>query len=142
MAGLESARIMMPHKAEVYHDRHIYLASPYSHPDADLRTLRFQQVCEIAGKLMVDGLVVFSPIAHTHPIAELCSLPSSWNYWHKYDLVMILGSCKVIVACMDGWRESKGLTAEIEIAHRHGVPVEYLVISGDQFMIETTPPEG
>jgi hypothetical protein len=91
--------------------------------------------------MMIDGLVVFSPIAHTHPIAELCVLPSSWNYWQKYDEAMILGGCKVIVCMMDGWRESKGVTAEIEIAHRRGIPVEYLEISGDQFTIKTPPSE-
>jgi hypothetical protein len=133
---------MMPHKADVNRDRFIYLASPYSHPLSTVRYQRFELVCRIAGKMMIDGLVVFSPIAHTHPIAELCVLPSSWNYWHKYDEVMILGSYKVIVACIDGWRESKGVTAEIEIAHQHGIPVEYLEISGDQFTIKKTPPEG
>jgi nucleoside 2-deoxyribosyltransferase len=128
---------MMPHKAEVNRGRYIYLASHYSHPDADLRTLRFQQVCEIAGK-MIDGLVVFSPIAHTHPIAELCDLPTDWDYWQKYGEAMILASCKVIVACIDGWRESKGVTAEIEIAHQHSIPVEYLEISGGHVTIKTS----
>lgn len=117
---------------------YIYLASPYSHPLPAVRYQRFKLVCRIAGRLMQDGNVVFSPIAHTHPITELCDLPKGWDYWQKYDLAMILGSYKVIVCMMDGWRESKGVTAEIEIAHRYGIPVEYLVISGDQFTIKTS----
>ncbi|MCP4786572.1 MAG: DUF1937 family protein [Fuerstiella sp.] len=47
----------------------IYLASPYSHSDANIREKRFRDVCRTAARLMRNGDVVFSPIAHGHPIA-------------------------------------------------------------------------
>ncbi len=41
--------------------RAVYLASPYSHDDAEVRKSRFNTACRIAGELMNAGLVVFSP---------------------------------------------------------------------------------
>ena len=104
----------------------IYLASPYSHPDRTVEALRFGEVCRIAGVLMARGLIVFSPIAHTHPIAERCDLPREWDYWKHFDEEFIDASEKVIVAMMPGWEQSKGIAGEIVIAKEKGVPVEYL----------------
>jgi len=104
----------------------IYLASPYSHPDRTVEALRFGEVCRIAGVLMARGLVVFSPIAHTHPIAERCELPRGWDYWQHFDEEFICVSEKVVVAMMPGWEQSKGVQAEIVIAKDKGIPVEYL----------------
>jgi hypothetical protein len=51
----------------------------------EMRTKRFWQAAAAAGKLMQLGLLVFSPISHTHPIAVGCELPTGWDYWRKYD---------------------------------------------------------
>ncbi len=48
----------------------IYLASPYSHPDAVVREYRFRAACQAAASVMRSGQHVFSPIAHSHAIAE------------------------------------------------------------------------
>lgn len=103
-----------------------YLATPYSHSDPTVMQWRFVRACEIAGKLMAAGEVVFSPIAHTHPIAVRCELPRGWDYWQKYDREMIQRASKVLVVKMDGWDTSKGIAGEIEIAREFGVLVEYM----------------
>lgn len=107
----------------------IYLASPYSHSDKEVMERRFSEACEIAGKLMAAGLVIFCPTAHTHPIAVRCELPRGWYYWHKFDYEFIAASSKVVVAMMDGWIDSKGVTAEISIALQLGKVVEYLDVA-------------
>ncbi len=104
----------------------IYLASPYSHQDLSVMEARWKQVCVIAGRLMNEGHVVFSPIAHTHPIADHCALPRGWDYWERFDREFIQASDKLVVAMMDGWKESKGVQAEILIAQELGKPVDYL----------------
>lgn len=106
----------------------IYLASPYSHPDKTVESLRFGQVCRIAGVLMSRGFIVFSPIAQSHPIAERCNLPTTWDYWEKFDREFISASSELVVAMMPGWKESKGVTAEIGIANELGIPVSYLEV--------------
>ena len=53
----------------------IYIASPYAHSDPEVRRLRFEQVCHYVAERMLQGAVVYSPIAHSHPICERFALP-------------------------------------------------------------------
>ena len=69
----------------------IYLASPYSHPDPAVRKQRFEDVCRCAAKLILQGQVVFCPIAHSHPIELLMedarfSEDIGWDFWSKQDI--------------------------------------------------------
>lgn len=106
----------------------IYLATPYSHPDPAVMEQRFETACRIAGWLMARGEIVFSPIAHTHPIAVRCELPRGWEFWNRYDREMIGFCARLVVAKMDGWHTSTGVAAEIDIAESLGIPVEYMDI--------------
>ena len=105
----------------------VYLATPYSHPDPDVRRQRFEAVNLRAAVLMAEGVHVFSPISHTHPIAEAGSLPKDWKFWEEYDTAIIQCCCRLIVFCQDGWKESIGVQAEIEIASRLNIPIEYIM---------------
>jgi hypothetical protein len=104
----------------------IYLATPYTHPDHSVMQNRFEMACSVAGKLMREGHIVFSPIAHTHPIAVRCELPRDWGFWHKYDAEFIEACDEVWVVRMDGWDVSRGVLAEIDIAKDFGKPVKYI----------------
>ena len=109
----------------------IYLASPYSHPDPEIRTYRFHAACSAAARLMRRGHVVFSPIAHGHPLAQH-GVPTDWAYW-KRQLSVYLGRCdELVVLTIDGWRESIGVSAEILIAQTLSLPVRYLAPAGDE----------
>lgn len=103
----------------------IYLASPYSHPSEEVRVQRFDAVCKKAASMMRQGLFVFSPIAHTHPIAAY-GLPKGWEFWEKYDRMFLQACHKVVVLMLDGWRDSVGVQAEIKIAEQMGMEVEYM----------------
>lgn len=107
-----------------------YLAVPYSHPDPEIRAARFVAANRAAGMLMAKGHLVFSPISHTHPIAEECDLPKGWEFWQEFDRAYIAASKMLVVLCIDGWRESVGVSAEISIATEMGIPVEYIAPDG------------
>jgi hypothetical protein len=109
----------------------IYLACPYSHYSYLVREFRFQQANRYASKLMQAGLLVFSPISHTHPIAERGDLPKGWDYWERYDRAYMEISRAVVVLCIDGWKDSVGVAAEITIAGRLELPVLYLEPNND-----------
>jgi hypothetical protein len=104
----------------------IYLASPYSHPDPLVRLDRFDTVCCVAAKLMRDGMHLYSPIAHTHPIALKGDLPLGWEYWEQYDRKILEACTDLWVVTIDGWKESKGIAAEITIAGEMGLPIKYI----------------
>ena len=86
----------------------IYLASPYSHPDVTVREARFREACRTAARLMRAGRVVFSPIAHGHPIAEY-GLPTNWRFWERFDRQQLDRCEELVVLMLDGWRESEGV---------------------------------
>jgi uncharacterized protein DUF1937 len=104
----------------------IYLASPYTHADKEVMQDRFERVCKVASRLMRSGLIVFSPISHTHPIAVAGELPRDWEYWKRFDDEFIRAAEKVVVVKMDGYEISRGVQAEIRIAENLGKLVEFI----------------
>ena len=102
-----------------------YLASPYSDKDPEVKEARFQAVCEYAAKLMRGGTSIFCPIAMCHPIANY-GLPGDWQFWKKLD-ELYLGLCDTMVVLkLDGWEQSEGVQAEIEIMKRLNKPILYI----------------
>jgi hypothetical protein len=75
---------------------------------------------------MKRGDVVFSPISHTHPIAEECDLPKGWDYWQAFDRAYLAASKLLVILTVDGWMESVGVRAEFDIATEMGIPVEFM----------------
>lgn len=101
----------------------IYLASPYSDPDSAVMEQRFDAVCRKAGELMKAGEVIYSPIAHTHPIAVRTGLPRDWEFWQRFDREMLRCASEVRILKLPGWETSNGVCAERTIAHELGIPV-------------------
>ena len=104
----------------------IYLASPYSHPDKTVMHDRFDIVCHVAAKLMGDGVHLYCPIAHTHPIAVRGRLPRGLGLLGAVRPETACSLSGALVVTMDGWQDSKGVAAELKIAGELGLPVKYL----------------
>lgn len=105
----------------------IYLATPYSDPDPLVKEDRFHLANKVTAMLMNLGHVVFSPISHSHPIAEDADLPGTWEFWENQDRVFLSKCTSVVVINTPGWLTSKGVTAEIEIAHEEfNLPVSLI----------------
>jgi hypothetical protein len=104
----------------------IYLACPYLHKDHQVVLDRVKAVNRTAGLLIAEGFYIYSPISHSHPIAQEVDLPGDWNFWQGFDRVM-LKACKCLVVLrLPGWEQSIGVKAEIGIANELGLPVEYI----------------
>ena len=104
----------------------IYLASPYSHPDEAVRHARYCAACRAAGAILRTGLAVFSPIAHSHPIASRCDLPGDFDWWSRFNRDWLDRCDSVVVLKLDGWDRSVGVQCEIEHAKRAGKLVTYM----------------
>jgi hypothetical protein len=94
----------------------IYLASPYSHPDKDLRESRYKAACHASGYLISQGHTVFSPISHGHGITKEFNLPGDWEYWKKIDRIVLPMCMSMVILIIDGWKDSKGILAELQMA--------------------------
>lgn len=102
-----------------------YLVSPYTHHDPHVEEARFKMACQIAGALILQGHFVYSPIAHTHCIGKETKLPTGWEFWKTFDQMVINRCNYIIVATMNGWRESVGVRAEMEYAEHHGKVIRW-----------------
>ena len=103
----------------------IYLASPYTHSDHRVRQRRFDEACRAAAALLRAGVAVFSPVAHSHPIAHF-GLPTTWEFWAAADREF-LARCDVLaVLTLPGWRESVGVQAEMQCARELRMPIVFI----------------
>lgn len=111
-------------------ERLYYLASPYAHRDPAMMITRYKAAIDAVAELMLNDLVVFSPIVHNHHVNVSLhkvdeSQGSRWDYWKRFDLAMLDRCDAVIVLMIDGWRESVGVAAEVKHAEEQGKPVYY-----------------
>jgi len=107
----------------------VYLASPYTSGTASQRKRRFEMCNTAAAKLIEAGYIVFSPITMTHPIDLLLAKKEQTlgsDYWVKFDEAFMKMCSAIVILCIDGWRESKGVKREIEYFRKNGKKVEYL----------------
>jgi hypothetical protein len=106
----------------------IYLASPYSHPDPKMRELRFVNACEMAGAILRSGRMVFSPIAHSHPIVthSMVEMDGSFDAWVEWDRWFIERCDELWVLTLTGWQQSVGVQAECDIARSLGKPLRFI----------------
>lgn len=97
-----------------------YLASPYSKYPAGI-VQAFIDVSRIAAKLMTSGIKVYSPIAHTHPLAIYGEIdPLDHAIWMPFDEAMMNVSAVLIVARMQGWEKSFGIAHEVAFFEKRG----------------------
>lgn len=110
----------------------VYLATPYSKYPKGIEQA-FQDASAIAGKLLKSGVKIYSPIAHTHPLAIYGDInPLDHSIWIPFDESMMRVSQALIVAMMDTWQDSYGVNHEIEFFRKAGKPIYfYNVTTGE-----------
>jgi len=106
----------------------IYLASPYSHADAEVEADRFRQVCAKTAEIMRSGRMVFSPIAHSHPVMKHSDggVGGDWESWARFDVWFIARCDELWVLMLDGYEESVGVQKEVYYAKSIGKAVRYI----------------
>jgi len=104
---------------------YLYLASPYSAPDPEIRETRYQLAEHATAILLRVGVAVYSPIVHCHTLAKNHDLPGDFAFWEKYNYRMLSAARKLLVLKLPGWSESIGVRAEIQYAHTHYKEILY-----------------
>lgn len=103
----------------------IYVASPYSSNDPGTMDERAHKAAEFCACLMRNGIHVFSPIVHCHPMAKHFDMPSGYEFYKEYDQEMI-GLCEsMIVLTLSGYELSHGIQSEVQYARKLGKPTVY-----------------
>jgi nucleoside 2-deoxyribosyltransferase len=114
----------------------IYLCSPYTHVDPAVVEYRFESACIAAASLMKQGHIVFSPIAHSHPISKYLG-KEDHQFWLRQDYDFLEQCDELIILMLDGWRESVGIKAEIEMAMDLEITISGVMLDTDGEAVRT-----
>ena len=105
-----------------------YLATPYSKYSRGI-TEAFEDAASIAGTLVEKGIRIYSPIAHSHPIAVHGDIdPEDHSIWLSLDEPFMEAAVGLIVAKMAGWDVSYGIEKEIKAFRQMKKPIMYLEV--------------
>lgn len=104
----------------------IYVGTPYSKYPGGIEA-GFIAASKITARLMVEGLRVYSPIAHTHPLAIHGNVdPLDHSVWLPFDAAIMNKSDAMIVAMLPTWETSFGVRHEIQVFVAAGKPVYFM----------------
>jgi hypothetical protein len=104
----------------------IYLGLPYMHDDEVVMDFRADISDIVAADLANRGFNVFAPISAWHHISKKYGLPGEWEYWKDFDESFIKICSKVLIIILEGWRQSVGVTAEIDLSKKYNLEVGYI----------------
>lgn len=106
----------------------IYLATPYTNFPDGLHAA-CSAAARVTANLMKRGFFVYSPICHSHTVAETGLLDAvDHELWMRIDRVMMDRCDMLAVAKLPTWEASKGVAYEIEYFRARGKPVCYLEV--------------
>lgn len=117
------------------HPNLCYLATAHSSSPYGLDEA-FKAAALIAGDLLKRHKVnVYSPICHTHPMAEYANLPhADHNLWLPFDELMMTRCDVLLVAtCMVGWDVSRGVDHEITYFGNAGKPIFHVAYANGEY---------
>lgn len=103
----------------------IYLASPYTHPNAEIQAKRYQETLQIVTKMFGQGYHVLNPIVYGYWIIQSGS-KGDWQTWANFDTVILNLCDQFWVLKLDGWDKSVGIAAEIKIAKSLGRDIVFV----------------
>jgi Domain of unknown function (DUF1937) len=106
-----------------------YLDSPYSHPLAATRELRYRAARDATAWLLRHRIWTYSPIVHCHDLAAQSGMPTDFEFWGDYNHAMIDRADELLVLTIEGWKESVGVNEEITYAADLGLPIRLMTFN-------------
>lgn len=108
-------------------DTLIYLAAPFTHKDQWVKSLRNLIITTIGAKLISEGYHIFSPITESAEYVKFFdNITTDWEFWQEHDCLMLDRCDQLWVLTLKGWKESIGVTAEIEYAKQKNKLIRYI----------------
>lgn len=99
----------------------IYLASPYSHKQKNIKSYRYYMTLEAVAMLSKNHPTwfIYSPIVHFHNVASDYDMPTDAAYWWNVNEIAMEKSSEIFVLTLPGWEESLGVRVEINWGLHH-----------------------
>ncbi len=113
-----------------------YISNPYNGTD-EQKEERAQIAARVCGLLLKKGIHAWSPIVHNHAMMKTFdqfTLEERRTKILDFDFSLLKSSKGMIVLKIEGWEQSYGVKAEIELCKKLSIPIFYL----DTFSLETS----
>ncbi len=104
----------------------IYVASPYTHADPEVREKRFTAAFNYTHYLMQTGRTCFSPIVYGHQFHTLKGVPQNFEFWQDLNNTVLILASEVHVLKLPDWELSRGIKQEIHLADQWNIPVRFI----------------
>lgn len=103
----------------------LFISAPYG--NADDKEKRAEQIRDYSAGLLAEGVKVICPMTLGLALANngKFELPKSTEFWLDWTLTLLKKCDEMIVLCFDGWEDSVGVKAEIEVATQNNIPITY-----------------
>jgi hypothetical protein len=119
---------------------YIYLASPYSHPNALVQEMRYVAARDAVAWLLKRCIWVYSPIVHCHHLALHESLPKGYAFWRPYNRAMLEAATALYILDIVGASTSEGVAGEHTHAQKLNLPITAMKPSNDRDGYDFDPP--
>jgi len=105
-----------------------YLGCPYSHPHPTTRQERVDDATFTAARIAISGESVFSPITHGHEMARYLPMRNLMDheFWMAQCLPILRVCDQLLVLPLEGWRSSRGLAQEMQMARACMIPINFI----------------
>ena len=106
-----------------------YMANPYNGSE-EQKNKRAKIAAEVCGKLLKRGVHAWSPIVHNHAMMrnyDDFTLEERRTLILDFDFSLLRASKGMIILKIEGWKESYGVSKEVECCQKHAIPIRYLV---------------
>ena len=103
----------------------VYVAAPYSRvPD---KKELMERIADFCGYYMIKhpGEYAITGLVHHYAAVQRPELGTDYRFWEEFCVGFIKRSEKLVVLMIDGWDSSTGVNAEINLAKRLNIPIEY-----------------
>lgn len=106
----------------------IFLASPYTDPDPRVRKARHRAAVAFCAQHILydqEHRPIYSPIVHSHPIAEAAPalLKKPTAFWMDLNAPFLEVASELWVLGLSGWEKAEGIAAERAVAKARGIAV-------------------
>ena len=104
-----------------------FLTTPYTKFAGGTTQAAAMAILEV-GRLHQAGVLVFSPVAHSHAIIEAFDdIAGRFKAWADFDMALLRPAIGLIVLELPGWDVSEGVAASVDLAMKLEKQIVYMV---------------
>jgi hypothetical protein len=118
-----------------------YIAQPYSHKSKVVQVRRLGIAVQFVDQILHEepNVLPFSPICCGYPVSLYSDRPASFDGWRTFNMGMLSRCDSMRILAVPGWKNSVGLSAELDFAMVRGIPRTYWTYINDRVEEITYP---